>query len=356
MTSRFTLILFAAALLAVFLAGCTQTAPDIAPTAAPTLHPSPLPSTLAATPVPFSTSVPAARSQLKGVGLSPKSFSPDDFAAFWVQASQAGQVVSWEGDWAQLGDAKEAPAVAAQLAKQKGLKFLVNPQLFSQQSGELLRPLDAENEANYVTWAAAFASDFKPDYFGVGIEVNVLAEKNLSAFEEYVSLYGRVRDAVKTASPNTLVFPVFQLERLRGLRGGLFGGTNNESDNDWALLDRFPNADAAAFTTYPGLVYKNPADIPADYYSAIALHTSKPIIFTETGWFRSPAIAGWESSEAEQAEFVRTLFERTRNLNNLLLVWSFLYDPAVGEPFKTMGMRAADGSASPAWDAWPNAS
>jgi hypothetical protein len=42
-------------------------------------------------------------------------------------------------------------------------------------------------------------------------------------YDEFVELFAEVYGAVKEASPETSVFTVFQLERMKGLWGGLFG-------------------------------------------------------------------------------------------------------------------------------------
>jgi hypothetical protein len=55
--------------------------------------------------------------------------------------------------------------------------------------------------------------------------------------------------------------------------GGLYGGANDPSKNLWFLLDKFPGADLIAFNTYPGMIYKTPSEIPADYFTGIKAHT-----------------------------------------------------------------------------------
>lgn len=142
---------------------------------------------------------------------------------------------------------------------------------------------------------------------------------------------------------------------MKGLSGGLFGGINDPTKSQWSLLDRFPKSDIIAFTTYPGLIYENPSEIPADYYSEIKSHTVKPIAFTEIGWHSGTGPTGWESSDAEQAGFVTTFFSLTEELNKELVIWSFLYDQDISEPFNSMGLRRSDGNAKPAWDSWVNA-
>lgn len=294
---------------------------------------------------------------LKGVGLSPRSNQPADFIDFFEKAKQAGQVVMWSGDWIELtNQTGGGPVVVAELAGQYDYIPLIIAQFFTQSTGELLRPLDAATRQVYEDSAAAFAAKYKPKYLGFGIEVNALYEKSPSDFDAFVAFFSQVYDAVKAESPETKVFTVFQLEKMKGLNGGLFGGVNDPSRAEWSLLDRFPEADMIAFTTYPGLIYEDPSDIPADYYTDVKSHTTKPVAFTEIGWHSAPSPAGWESGDAEQAQFVTTFFGMTQGLNKKLAIWSFLYDPDTIEPFNSMGLRRReDGSAKPAWDEWLNA-
>ena len=290
---------------------------------------------------------------LKGVSLSPRSFQQADFTDFFQKAKQAGEVVSWAGDWNELSNTQNgSPTVVASLASTYGYIPLIEAQFFTQSSGALLRPLDENTRRSYKDSAVAFAQRYQPKYLALGIEVNILYEKSPSDFDAFVQFYSEVNDAIKAVSPDTKVFTIFQLEKMKGLNGGLFGGTNDSSKAEWSLLDRFPKADIIAFTTYPGLIYGNPAEIPAEYYSEIKSHTSKPLAFTEIGWHSAVSPAGWESSEAEQAEFVAAFFQLTRDLDSELAIWSFMYDPQTFEPFDSMGLRHADGTARPAWAEW----
>jgi len=234
--------------------------------------PAPAPGPVAPAPQPG----PGSPSLLKGISLSPRSFEPADFTDFFVKAGEAGQIVTWAGDWNELGNlVSGAPRVLMELAPGYGLLPVIQAQFFSQSTGRLLRPLTAKTRKDYNGCAAAFAREFKPPYLGLGIEVNLLHEKAPADFDAFVALFGEVYDAVKAESPETKVFTVFQLERMKGLGGGLFGGENDPAAAQWALLDRFPKLDLVAFTTYPGLIYKSPADIPADYYSDIRGHTHR---------------------------------------------------------------------------------
>ena len=290
--------------------------------------------------------------KIKGVSLSPKSFETADFTDFFEKAREAGEIVSWAGDWNELSNAQGGgPTVIATLSSQYKYTPLIEAQFFTQSTGKLLRPLNRTTTENYKRAAVDFAQKFKPKYFGLGIEVNMLYEKSPVDFENFVEFYGEVYDAIKVVSPNTKVFTIFQLEKMKGLNGGLFGGVNDSAKGQWTLIDRF-KSDLMAFTTYPGLIYRNPSEIPQNYYTEIKSFVSKPIIFTEIGWHSDASPAGWESSEVEQAEFIKRFFDLTNELKPEFLIWSFLYDQNTIQPFKSMGLFNSDGSPKLVWKEW----
>lgn len=287
---------------------------------------------------------------LKGVSLSPVSFEEGDFTDFFVKAGQIGNTVTWTGDWIQLGNST-SPFVVTELCILYDIESLVLATYFDQSTGIRVRPLDPDVREAYISRAAEHATRYKPRYMGFGVEVNSLKLSNADVYYEFKDLFSDTYAAVKEASPDTVVFTVFQLEHMKGLDGGLFGGVNDESQNQWELLDDFPDADLYAFTTYPCLIYTDPSEIPSDYYDEIRDHTDKPVGFTESGWFRD-GYPGWESSEEEQARFIELFFELATGLDPEIMVWSFLYDQDVQEPFHNMGLLKVDEETSKALDAW----
>lgn len=290
----------------------------------------------------------------KGITFTPLSYNSSGIQDILNRIPALGSTFSWAGDWAELGLTNGAPAMLAQIAESDNLSMLVEAQFFSQSSGQLLRPLDNGTIANYTSMAVSFAQNYHPKYMAFGIEVNILYEKSPSAFDSFVTLYNQVYASVKSASPDTTVFTIFQLERMEGMQGGLYGGSNNASA-EWSLLGKF-KMDAVGFTTYPDLVFKNPGDIPSNFYSQIQNYTSLPIVFTEIGWHTAAAPTGWESSPDEQAQFVTNFFSLTAGLNKVLEIWSFLYDQSAPAPFNSMGLLNSNGTTRPAWDAWVNGS
>jgi hypothetical protein len=305
------------------------------------------------------TSIPPPEARaLFGVSLSPRSYGAADFTRFLELAAEAGSALRSGGDWSQLGDDNGPARVVAQLAPQRGMKAVVEANFFDQHSGQLkLDIFDAAVRDDLVSKAAEFARANRPAYFGLGVEINTLWEHDPEAFDIFADhLFPAAARAVREASPQTQVFTTFQLERLRGLQGGLFGGVNDSADAAWELLARFPDADLISFTTYPGLVFPAVAEVPDDYYDEIAVRTDKPYGFTEAGWAADQGIAGWESDAAAQAEFVRWFTARVLAASPRLVMWSFLFDqPDAPAPFDTSGLFDSAGNQRPAWQAWLDA-
>ncbi len=292
---------------------------------------------------------------IKGVSLSPKSFNASDFTDFFKKAKQTGRIVSWAGDWNEVDLASAnagGPKVVTELASTYDYIPLIELQFFTQSNGQLLRSLDETNAQRYKKEVGDFAARYKPKYLALGIEVNTLYEKSPQDFDRFVSLYDGCYDEIKSRSPNTKVFTIFQLEKMKGLNGGLFGGANDPSKAQWPLLERFPKSDLIAFTTYPDLIYKKPSEIPQDYYSEIKTHTTKRIAFTELGWHSAASPTGWESDEREQAEFVSVFFNLTRDMGEDFVIWSFLYDQNTSQPFNSMGLYDVSGTPKLALEAW----
>lgn len=290
---------------------------------------------------------------LRGVSLSPRSFGGEDVRSFFDQAADAGSVVRWAGDWTELDPDGGAPAAVATLARQHDLEPVIETGVFSAGDRELFRPLTGEARAEYVESAASFCERHAPPYLGIGVEVDAHSETDPDSFETFVDLFADTYDAVKAVSPDTLVYTGFQLERIRGLRGGLFGGENDPGAANWALIDRFPDADLTAVTTNPGLIYRDPGEVPDDYYDELAARTDRPVAITETGWTHRTVAEGWESDEAEQADFVERLAVLTSDVDLEMLVWLWLYEqPDPTGAFEGMSLRREDGSGRPAWDVW----
>ena len=104
---------------------------------------------------------------------------------------------------------------------------------------------------------------------------------------------------------------------------------------------------------------EDPADIPEDYYTEIAVHTSRPIVFTEIGWPSAPLASAPDSayggSLEEQVSFVHRFFDLTADTNLALAVWAFPHDLGSASPNAAMdsiSLRQNDGTPKPALVVW----
>jgi hypothetical protein len=287
---------------------------------------------------------------LRGVSLSPEAYTTDEFLRFFQIASESGEFISWVGDVTNLADPGSAPYILYNIQDQYSFEPMIITSYFSQSSGEVLRELNETSKQQIIDILVSYISENDPEYLGFGVEVNIFAKSNPEGYAEFVPFYDEVYWAVKDASPTTKVFTVFQLEQMKGLDGGLFGGVNDPEQSTWETIDDFEN-DLVVFTTYPCLIYKDPAEIPDNYYSEIMSYTSKPVAFSEMGWYRDN-ITGWESSAKEQVEFIEFYQNNTGMLPLEFSTWSFLYDPDTFVPFDSMGLLEDGEPTSAALDAW----
>ena len=324
--------------------------------------------TQVATPQPIPSPSPASdRPQFGIAGLIPRNF-PNSSAADWTNLyetlPETGELLGAYTAWADSPEtAGQIPTIVStvfELAPRYHFTPLVTLSFFRDTPDGELQPLlsfaDAGDRAKFQQAAVEIASRYSPQFLALGVEVNSYYERGPSDFDDFVSLYSEIYDAVKAVSPETKVFTIFQYEKLRG---GLFFSGDGQNPAQWDLLERFGgHLDLAAFTTYPFLLYASPSDLPADYYTEIARHTSLPVAFTEIGWPSEPLGPAPDSpfggSEAEQAAFVRCFFELTTGLDLSLALWSFPHDPAgqINPAFLSVSLRHNDGTPKPALTVW----
>lgn len=205
----------------------------------------------------------------------------------------------------------------------------------------------------FIAYTAYVVKNYKPDYLALGVEINMLYERNRDQFDAFVSLYKEAYDQAKAANPQTKVFPTFQFEDLLGTFGTIH-------PPHWEVLDAFQGKmDALAISTYPFLAQIHSAsDIRPDYYSQIKTHWKGETFISETAYASAPVdgqvTVGTE--EDQQAYLVRVLTDAETN-GFSMVVWYAALDPAYATSgtsavFKDIGLRKSDGSNKLAWSTW----
>lgn len=280
-----------------------------------------------------------------GFSLSPPGYDETGFDLFFQKVAEGGDLVAWVGAWEEIA---RGGTLVYDLSLQHGYVPVVVTGFPTDANGLRVVP---DDPAEVIEEISGWVGSHPVPFLGFGVEVNTfLHDKAPADFAWYVETFPLLADAVNESSPSTSVFPVFQLEHLKGERGGVFGG--EQSVAEWELIDRFPEADAIGFTTYPGLIYPSPDAIPDHYYTEIAEHTDLPVVFTEVGWQAGGELGEWSGTPAGQSDFVAGRVPELAAMSEMV-IWSFLFDQAAGgSAFATMGLLDADGRARPAWDAW----
>jgi len=212
---------------------------------------------------------------------------------------------------------------------------------------------DSRVREAFVAYAAYVAKNYKPDYMALGVEVNMTFERAPEQFEAFLTLYAEAYDVVKGNSPETKVFPTFQLEDLEGA----FGRVHPPR---WELFELFKGRmDVLAISTYPFLgEARSAADVRRNYYSQLKDHWDGEIIISETGYPSAP-VEGRVTvgTEADQQAYLERLLNDTNELGFELVVWFAALDPAFASSgttavFKDIGLRKSDGSNKLAWTLW----
>lgn len=170
-------------------------------------------------------------------------------------------------------------------------------------------------DENYNKVLIKIAETYKPEYLGVGNEVD-----RYSNINEFAIVQNKIYDKIKEVSPHTKVFTVFQYESM----------------TDWSVINKF-KLDAVGFTTYPQIKYATMDEIPEDYYKH--MNIGKPVLITEFGWS--------SKDEAEQARFLNVFNSRlgSAGVGPELKIWGLLYDyPLKGGIWTDMGLIKTDGT------------
>lgn len=214
----------------------------------------------------------------------------------------------------------------------------------------------------YLRYVMLMVEQFHPDYLAIGIEVNILYNKEPDRFNEYINLHRFVYQKVKEKYPQLPVFATIQIEHLKGLTSESKGKTEDQ----FRVLDEIAHAnDITALSIYPHLVRQK--EISEDYLS-IAKRFNKPIAIAESGFpSQSFHLLGFkfEGSDALQDAFLSELLKQATAEHALFVInWSgFDFEKLIDRMslpravnFGTMwaftGLADSSGNKKPALQTW----
>jgi hypothetical protein len=176
---------------------------------------------------------------------------------------------------------------------------------------------DPEVAVAYTAFCERLIERLDPDYMAYGIEVNMLAEKNPAAFDEYVAFCGQVYPALKARHPDLPVFVTLHIDTYAG----------DKERQRQAIARLLPYTDYIAVSTYPFGAEADPANLPRDWFSQMRdLAPEKTFAVGETGFpaedVDMPSYHAYiNASEEWQAEYVSFLLSSSADLDAEFVVW-----------------------------------
>ncbi|MBK8022161.1 MAG: hypothetical protein IPK19_12210 [Chloroflexi bacterium] len=207
---------------------------------------------------------------------------------------------------------------------------------------------------------------FEPDYFMMGIEVNLLMKLRPDRWDAYMVLHRAVYAALKTAHPDLPVFvSLTGIDLLPGYTEA------DQAAQRQALADVETFTDLVAFSIYPYMTGYMTNAIPGAIYDELAELTDKPMAVSETGYpaqsFRidvgGGVIAPLDGTPEKQAEWIALTLEKAQEYDFEFVV-NFVsrdYDDlwrAIGAredltiAWRDTGLYAEDGAFRPSLAIW----
>lgn len=326
-------------------------------------------------PPPTATGSGLPRTFAMGLSSLPPELTEESYANAFKLAASTGEVILIRRTppWEELLTDRSFPSACTTentrreiaLADQYGLDIFVAIDTADitegcGQAAELPAELrgagfaDQQVREAFIQYAQYVVVNYQPSYLALGVEVNTLEQENPEDFEQFVSLYNEAYDAVKALSPETLVFPTFQLEMLGGDLP-----SDRPRRTQWHLISRFASRmDLLAVSSYPSLAFSDPEQIPADYYLQLASYSDRPIAIADMGYASGLGTTeNGAATEAQQAAFLRRTLNDAQQLAMPLVVWFVGQDTTFTSkpPFDVLqqiGLRRQDGTPKSAWREW----
>ncbi len=175
----------------------------------------------------------------------------------------------------------------------------------------------------YLNYCKRGIDFFKPDYFLMGIEVNLLLKLNPSLWNNYLELHRFVYQELKKAYPALPVaISVTGVDLLEGYTDA------NHTQQMEGLNQLLAQTDFLGLAFYPYQTKYLTGELPSDMFSKLFSLTTKPVAITETGYPAqkfsvSNNLVTFEGSEDKQNDYINRLLQES-NRDNMLFVINFV--------------------------------
>lgn len=213
--------------------------------------------------------------------------------------------------------------------------------------------LDQNMRQAFVAYVRYVVRNYNPEYLAIGVEVNMLQDRDPAQFEAFLSLYEEAYANAKDANPATKVFPTFQMEDLEGSLGDVHAPR-------WEAIQAFTGKmDVLAVSTYPYLTdISSVDDLRELYYSHLTGLFTGEVMIVDSAYPSAPVV-GYPlvGTEDEQARYLERLLTDAEASELSAVIWRAALDPSYAREgtlaaFRDIGLRKGDGSNKAAWALW----
>jgi len=214
----------------------------------------------------------------------------------------------------------------------------------------------------YLNYCATVIDFFKPDYFAMSIEANLLFKVRPEAWPQYLDLHEHVYHELKRRYPSLPIFTSIAGAPL--LKG--FLANNDHVMQRLAAMQILQMSDYYAISFYPSSREEyQTTPLPENTFEELLSLSTRPIIIAETAYAAKPAFAGEEGQSMFSADpikqkiFLEALLAAAEKWKAKFVIWFTLRDPQVPLHGATTDLALHDaglydryGNPRPALNSW----
>ena len=215
-----------------------------------------------------------------------------------------------------------------------------------------------EPQTRFARFAFLMDSLLKPDHIGLALETNAIRTSSPSNIYQGVKAAANLAaNSIKAYDKNVKLSVSIQAD----FAWGLLNGTAYQGID--ADFDDFSFIQELGISSYPYLVYNQPQDIPANYYSRLLQGHSLPVFISEGGW-SSQAVANYSETLQKQQDYITKQSSLLDGINAIAYFQLTFTDfeqstfppgtPAIISLFTHIGLVDTTLQAKPALSAWDN--
>jgi len=218
------------------------------------------------------------------VSITPISFSRDQLAAYWGE----NEGMELPSEW-------------------KDLEFN-----------------DEKVKTAFLNYAKDVIENLNPDYLALGIEVNLLSEKDPEKWEKYKELYKETYDALKSEYPNLKIFATVGYETLSDKTNEKYEYEKKEIEDLCSM-----HCDLIGISVYPYFpsYWKDGqrVEVPETFFDNL-LEFNKPLAISETGFASKNFVSGgttFELTEKDQVQYFEVLLDKANEYDfEFIINWA----------------------------------